>query len=667
MKQISCGATHIGLVTNDGKCFTWGNGENGMLGHGHKQNVASPQLVSAFSGQECTHISCGAYHTAVIADRRIQFVRVPGTPQAMRTSQSSPNLGGEGGVSNTFSPAATSYAGENYLQRKSDRYSDMYLRPGSPMRSQEEDEPRALVSPSDRAIEGGAMGGDTLMCGSLYTFGLGKAGQLGQGDLCQSSATPLLVASLNENGMSVARVSCGMHHTLIVALAAYNPRVFSPVVYSCGWGEHGRLGLGHEEQVNTPTQVTFSMPFHPTMVSAGEQHSLAAGRQGCYSWGSNSFGQCGAGNPNTTPFLLAPSKVPIPEGIKVSKIAAGGRHSAAVSYCGKLMSWGWGEEGQLGHGTEKNAHLPRPCKLPRVMSAVCTPTDVALGLCHTVVLVTNKNYDCKDDIKPVPKAEPVIEESKPPSPIQHPPQPIPDPDPFYIESIVPPRSPSPIEIRRPIPPMAAKTEEVVVIELKTPILKTPAKIVPPHRSPMEIVKNIEDLMKERDDRKTRDEVDVLTRYTTVVETPATPLTPVTIQAPPVQPLPVKEPEIEEPVSEKVEESALPPKKPPKSYEFDPKLNTAHRAEVRRLQKLAREEAEALAQNNGSTKRRGSGSSAGIVLEYVYFSKSQLIVLLKQELCLLTGVRLRRPQHDEIPSVAPKQTTTLAILENRIIM
>lgn len=80
------------------------------------------------------------------------------------------------------------------------------------------------------------------------------------------------------------------------------------------------------------------------MVSAGEQHSLAAGRQGAYSWGSNSFGQCGAGNPNTTPFLLAPQKIPIPTGIHVSKIAAGGRHSAAVSTCGKLMSWGWGEE-----------------------------------------------------------------------------------------------------------------------------------------------------------------------------------------------------------------------------------------------------------------------------------------------------------------------------------
>ena len=237
----------MGLVTNDGKCYTWGSGENGMLGHGHRQNVASPLQVNAFAGQECSMISCGAFHTAVIADRRIQFVRVPASPQ-MLNSQSTPNLGER--TEKPFSPAATSYAGENYLQRKSDRYSDMLLRPGSPSyRDEDEPQQRLAVSPSERAINGGAMGGDTLMCGSLYTFGLGKAGQLGQNDLCQSSAVPLLVSTLNDNGMSVACVSCGMHHTIIVALAAYNPRIFSPVVYSWGWGEHGRLGLGHEHQV----------------------------------------------------------------------------------------------------------------------------------------------------------------------------------------------------------------------------------------------------------------------------------------------------------------------------------------------------------------------------------------------------------------------------------
>ena len=34
------------------------------------------------------------------------------------------------------------------------------------------------AGPSQAAIDGGASGGETLSCGSLYTFGLGKAGQV---------------------------------------------------------------------------------------------------------------------------------------------------------------------------------------------------------------------------------------------------------------------------------------------------------------------------------------------------------------------------------------------------------------------------------------------------------------------------------------------------------
>ncbi len=157
-----------------------------------------------------------------------------------------------------------------------------------------------------------------------------------------------MLTYFNEIGMTVCRVSCGMHHTLVVAMPSNNARMFSTMLYSFGWGEHGRLGVNSEEQINAPVQINFPEPFHPVDISAGEQHSIVCGRQGSYAWGSNSFGQCGAGNPNLTPMCLSPNKIPIPEGIRVLKVAAGGRHSAAVSACGKLLTWGWGEEGQVG-------------------------------------------------------------------------------------------------------------------------------------------------------------------------------------------------------------------------------------------------------------------------------------------------------------------------------
>lgn len=587
VKQISCGATHTGLVTHDGKCYTWGSGDNGMLGHGHRHSISTPQRVAAFDGSVCLQISCGAYHTAVIAERlaKVQYVRVPGSQASpdsrLNASASSPSFDrsrrDEAGNGNGLAGIGAG---------------------GRPM----------SASPSQAAIDGGASGGETLSCGSLYTFGLGKAGQLGQGAVCQSSAVPLLLAYFNEQRLNVCKVSCGMHHTLVIALQAANTRLFSTCLYSFGWGEHGRLGLGHEDQMNSPMQVQFQEPFHPTQISAGEQHSLASGKQGCYAWGSNSFGQCGAGNPNSTPQCLIPTKIPIPEGIKVIKVAAGGRHSAAVSVCGKLMSWGWGEEGQLGHGTERDASLPKPCRIPRIGNSTCVPLDAALGLCHTIVLVQNKDFDFAEFVPSPKRVEPI----EPPAVVFKSPVKV-----IVVEEVVEevapaaieeeedetPPIPAPLEIILPVRP-AVREDAVFVIETKTPVPKTPD--VTPVKP--QVTVGIMDILRQREERRERAERELQSQQAVLPPS----LSPVRFEAPPVVSRP---PEVEQP------RPALPiepdicyepdnSKRPPKAYDFDPKLNTAYRAEVRRQQRLAKEEADSSSRQSNSTKQKPSRPLSG---------------------------------------------------------
>jgi alpha-tubulin suppressor-like RCC1 family protein len=46
-KAVSCGRYHNVLCTEDGKMYTFGWGTNGELGHGDKENKASPALVHA--------------------------------------------------------------------------------------------------------------------------------------------------------------------------------------------------------------------------------------------------------------------------------------------------------------------------------------------------------------------------------------------------------------------------------------------------------------------------------------------------------------------------------------------------------------------------------------------------------------------------------------------
>ena len=60
-------------------------------------------------------------------------------------------------------------------------------------------------------------------------------------------STPLICGFFPENGLKVCRVSCGTHHTITLAVPVHAVRVFMTHTYTFGWGEHGRLGLGNED------------------------------------------------------------------------------------------------------------------------------------------------------------------------------------------------------------------------------------------------------------------------------------------------------------------------------------------------------------------------------------------------------------------------------------
>ena len=43
--DINCGDEHSALLTEDGKVYTWGYGNDGQLGHKDKTNLNSPKLL----------------------------------------------------------------------------------------------------------------------------------------------------------------------------------------------------------------------------------------------------------------------------------------------------------------------------------------------------------------------------------------------------------------------------------------------------------------------------------------------------------------------------------------------------------------------------------------------------------------------------------------------
>lgn len=419
------------MVASDGKVYTWGNGEFGALGHGNKQSVTSPKAITSLNGLVALQISCGPYHTAIIADPpdQVLYIRLPSTVA----------------LGNSDSKSISQFA---------DMYSDAR----------------------------------NISCGTLYTCGMGKAGQLGHGENVLSLNRPVEVSFMSDNGYKVTKVSCGMHHTLMIATPLHSIRVFMTYLLSCGWGEHGRLGLGDEEGRFLPTLVSFTEPFHPIDISAGEQHSIATScKPGmCYTWGSNSFGQCAVSS-STTECCLLPSKIPLPEGITVTKVAAGGRHTAAISACGKVLSWGWGEEGQLGQGNEKNNWLPKPIKIPTVNSTSPYPTAISLGFCHTVIVGKNCNY--------VPPQE---KEKKPEKTVEIPMEPIHTVIEEEMVKILEPEVVKSVEIEpvviHPI---------IVVEETKNIVQAEVAKVVvmPELDLQHQDIRSIKDILKNRDARR----------------------------------------------------------------------------------------------------------------------------------------------------------------------
>ena len=57
-KQVSCGFSHTAVVTEDGNVFTFGNGSNGVLGHGDDRHRTIPTRVLALETKFITQVVC---------------------------------------------------------------------------------------------------------------------------------------------------------------------------------------------------------------------------------------------------------------------------------------------------------------------------------------------------------------------------------------------------------------------------------------------------------------------------------------------------------------------------------------------------------------------------------------------------------------------------------
>ena len=119
-----------------------------------------------------------------------------------------------------------------------------------------------------------------------------------------------------------------------------------------------------------------NVPTHVRIVSAGGNHTAAIDFEGrLWAWGYNVHGQLGNSS-------WASRYIPSRIGMATDwvSVSAGGSHTAAVREDGSLWTWGWNGHGQLGDGTWTSRHAP-----VRILPNI-TWASVSSGERHTAAI-----------------------------------------------------------------------------------------------------------------------------------------------------------------------------------------------------------------------------------------------------------------------------------------
>jgi alpha-tubulin suppressor-like RCC1 family protein len=129
------------------------------------------------------------------------------------------------------------------------------------------------------------------------------------------------------------------------------------------WGLNGSGQLGNGTTDNKLVPDSVKMPagvagFDSTSLVAGAAHTCALTPAGeAYCWGSNEFGQLGAGMPFTRDTV--PRAVDMSEAVAFSRLYAGEYHTCGLTAQGEAFCWGRNDFGQLDGSVSNRVAVPK--------------------------------------------------------------------------------------------------------------------------------------------------------------------------------------------------------------------------------------------------------------------------------------------------------------------
>ncbi|KAL4482807.1 hypothetical protein ABPG72_022367 [Tetrahymena utriculariae] len=222
--------------------------------------------------------------------------------------------------------------------------------------------------------------------GDVYTWGNKEFGKLGHEDeqkqeqkikikrgnlshdYLQDSMLPQKIESLGN--IKAKQVACGVQFTVVLSEDGK--------VYTFGYNQYGSLGyVSDQNSVSTPQLVKGLNDI--VKISAGYSFCAAITKQGkLYTWGNNRNGQLGN---SQNLYQTQPSIVTgFGSQNSIVDVSCGDNFIAALTQLGQLYTWGFGGDGQLGHGNKSDLYAPRHIEFKQKI------IKVACGGSHTAFI-----------------------------------------------------------------------------------------------------------------------------------------------------------------------------------------------------------------------------------------------------------------------------------------
>jgi uncharacterized repeat protein (TIGR02543 family) len=384
MELLSMGSDHSVALSTDGRVFVWGSNNYGKLGDGTSQNKNVPtEITSSFfleEGDEIISLFLGDYHSSALSatgqtfmwgfnsngqlgdgDSRNIDIYVP----KVITSRFSLTAGDKiislslGAVhSSALSATGRVFTwGFNGSGRLGDGTTTNRNVPT-------EITSRFSLTAGDKIISlslGYTHSSALSKTGRVFTWGFNGSGQIGDGTTTNRNVPTEITSRFSLTaGDKIISVSLGYTHSSALSETG---RIFM-------WGSNydGQIGDGTTDAMigkqNVPTEITsrFSLITGDKIISLslGGRVSSALSETGrIFMWGSNYYRQLGDGTSadRNIPTEIT-SSFSLTAGDKIISVSLGSTHSSALSQTGRVFTWGWNENGQLGDGTTNASNVP---------------------------------------------------------------------------------------------------------------------------------------------------------------------------------------------------------------------------------------------------------------------------------------------------------------------